>query len=159
MVADKHFQHHRKWTRCILKAVMSYSHNNNNNEYLEHLICTGPKHLHVLYKYILSKFNAYNMNAHTHIKKLWLCYVISGNERKIVWRRIQTNKIKLKCPPVLPQFPAQTLCKFSYFINLELTLGIKFIFITSLLHLFWKVRFVKKQRHLNLKKYLNVYKT
>ena len=39
--------------------------NNNNNEYLERLTRTGPKRLHVLYKYILSKFNAYNMNAHT----------------------------------------------------------------------------------------------
>ena len=44
----------------------SRSLNNNNNEYLECLTCTGPKRLHVLYKYILSKFNAYNMNAHTH---------------------------------------------------------------------------------------------
>ena len=35
------------------------------NEYLERLTCTGPKHLHVIYKYILSKFNAYNINAHT----------------------------------------------------------------------------------------------
>ena len=34
-------------------------------EYLERLTCTDPKRLHVLYKYILSKFNAY-MNAHTH---------------------------------------------------------------------------------------------
>ena len=41
-------------------------YNNNNNEYLERLTRTGPKRLHVLYKYILSKFNAYNMNAHTH---------------------------------------------------------------------------------------------
>ena len=40
----------------------------NNNEYLEPLTCTGPKRLHVLYKYILSKFNVYNMNAHTHIR-------------------------------------------------------------------------------------------
>ena len=40
--------------------------NNNNNEYLKRLTRTGPKRLHVLYKYILSKFNAYNMNAHTH---------------------------------------------------------------------------------------------
>ena len=37
---------------------------NNNNEYLERP--TGSKRLHVLYKYILSKFSAYNMNAHTH---------------------------------------------------------------------------------------------
>ena len=42
--------------------------NNNNNEYLERLTRTGPKRLHVLYKYILSKFNAYNMNAHTHAR-------------------------------------------------------------------------------------------
>ena len=38
----------------------------NSNEYLERLTRTGPKHLHVLYKYILSKFSAFNMNAHTH---------------------------------------------------------------------------------------------
>ncbi len=36
------------------------------NQYLQCLTCTGPKCLHVLYKYILSKFNAYNMNTHTH---------------------------------------------------------------------------------------------
>ena len=38
----------------------------NNNEYLERLTRTGPKRLHVRYKYILSKFNAYNMNAYTY---------------------------------------------------------------------------------------------
>ena len=42
--------------------------NNNNNEYLEHLTRTGPKRLHVLFKYILSKFNACNINAHTHAR-------------------------------------------------------------------------------------------
>ena len=42
--------------------------NNNNNEYFERLTRRGPKRLHVLYKYILSKFNAYNMNAHTHAR-------------------------------------------------------------------------------------------
>ena len=41
---------------------------NNNHEYLERLTRTGPKRLHILYKYILSKFNAYNMNAHTHAR-------------------------------------------------------------------------------------------
>ena len=42
---------------------------NNNNEYLdlECLTSMGPKCLHIFYKYILSKFNAYNMNAHTRI--------------------------------------------------------------------------------------------
>ena len=34
-------------------------------EYLERLTRTGPKRLHVLYKHVLLKFNAYNMNAHT----------------------------------------------------------------------------------------------
>ena len=32
----------------------------------ERLTRTGPKHLHILYMYVLSKFNAYNMNTHTH---------------------------------------------------------------------------------------------
>ena len=41
---------------------------NNNNEYLERLTRTGPKRLHVLYKHILSKFSAYNMNARTHAR-------------------------------------------------------------------------------------------
>ena len=49
-----------------LKKLYLITNNNNNNEYLEHLTCTGPKHLHVLYKHILSKFNAYNMNTCTH---------------------------------------------------------------------------------------------
>ena len=39
-----------------------------NNEYLERPTRTGPKRLHVLYKYILLKFNAYKMNAHTHAR-------------------------------------------------------------------------------------------
>ena len=39
---------------------------NTNNEYLERLTRTGPKRLHILYKYILSKFNTDNMNAHAH---------------------------------------------------------------------------------------------
>ena len=42
------------------------NNNNNNNEYLERLTRTGPQLLHILHKYILSKFNAYNMNAHAH---------------------------------------------------------------------------------------------
>ena len=36
---------------------------NNNNEYLERLTRRGPKRLHVLYKSIVSKFSAYNMNG------------------------------------------------------------------------------------------------
>ena len=39
---------------------------NNNNEYLECLSHPGPKHVHILYKYLLSKFSTHNMNTHTH---------------------------------------------------------------------------------------------
>ena len=58
-----------------LISVRKTSHN-NNNEYLERLTRTGPKRLDVLYKYILSKFNAYNMNAHklTHAHTHRLAY-------------------------------------------------------------------------------------
>ena len=48
------------------KLDLDAPESNNNNEYLEHLTRTGPKCLHVLYKYILSTFNTHNMNAHTH---------------------------------------------------------------------------------------------
>ena len=52
----------------------------------------------------------------------------------------------LKCPPYLCQFSAWTWCKFSYFTNLKLTLGVKFIFIISLMHtLSDKVRFVQRK--------------
>ena len=48
--------------------IVYYSYKyNNNNEYSERLTHTGPKRLHVLYKYILSKFNKYNKNTHTHM--------------------------------------------------------------------------------------------
>ena len=53
-------------TACKAQLQRDSHTYNNNNEYLEHLTHTGPKRLHVLYKHILSKFNAYNMNAHTH---------------------------------------------------------------------------------------------
>ena len=58
-----------EWCLLVMQLSITWPHPcspNNNNEYLERLTRTGPKHLHVLYKYILSKFNAYNMNAHTH---------------------------------------------------------------------------------------------
>ena len=54
----------------ILRAA-----NNNNNEYLERLTRTGPKCLHVLYKYIFVKIQCIqhecthtdsHMHAHTH---------------------------------------------------------------------------------------------
>ena len=54
------------WRREMV--TVAKNDNNNNNEYLERLNRTGPKRLHVLYKYILSKFKAYNMNAHTHAR-------------------------------------------------------------------------------------------
>ena len=47
--------------------ICSHNNSNNNNEYLEHLTCTGSKRLHVLYKYTLSKFNAcMHTHMHTH---------------------------------------------------------------------------------------------
>ena len=56
------------WTWALQSSVSNClnNHNNHNNEYLEHLTCTGPKRLHVLYKHILSKFNAYNTHTHTN---------------------------------------------------------------------------------------------
>ncbi len=51
-----------------------------------------------------------------------------------------------KCPPFFCRFSARTWCKFSYFTNSELTLGVKFIFIISLMHtLSDKVRFVQRK--------------
>ena len=52
----------------VIVNVLYDNTTTNNNEYLERLTRTGPKRLHVLGKYILSKFNAYNMNAHTHTR-------------------------------------------------------------------------------------------
>ena len=34
---------------------INWLYNNNNNEYLERLTRTGPKRLHVLYKYVFVK--------------------------------------------------------------------------------------------------------
>ena len=44
-----------------LETLNNNNNNNNNREYLEHLTCTGPKRLHVLYKYIF-------VNAHTQTR-------------------------------------------------------------------------------------------
>ena len=55
-----------------------------------------------------------------------------------------TEVVHLKCPSFLCRFLAQTWCKFSYFTNSKLTLGVKFIFIISLMHTFLdKVRFLQ----------------
>ena len=64
---QKHFQSFVLSAAFVFSEICTaYSYTIiNNNEYLECLTRTGPKRLHVLYKYILSKFNAYNMNAHT----------------------------------------------------------------------------------------------
>ena len=51
-----------------------------------------------------------------------------------------------KCPPFFCRFSARIWCKFSYFTNSELTLGVKFIFIISLMHtLSDKVMFVQRK--------------
>ena len=46
------------------KIIQSNLREAINNVYLERLTRTGPKRLHILYMYILSKFNAYNTNTH-----------------------------------------------------------------------------------------------
>ena len=57
-----------------------------------------------------------------------------------------TEAVHPKCPPFLCRFLARTWCKFSYFTNSKLTLGVKFIFIISLMHtLSYKVRFVQRK--------------
>ena len=40
--------------------------NDNNNEYLERLTRTGPKRLHVLYKYIFVKIQCIHEYTHAH---------------------------------------------------------------------------------------------
>ena len=55
-------------------GILRAANNNNNNEYLERLTRTGPKCLHVLYKYIFVKIQCIqhecthtdsHMHAHT----------------------------------------------------------------------------------------------
>ena len=48
------------------------SHVYKNNEYLERLTRTGPKCLHILYKYC-QNFSPYNMNAHTPRMDTHIC--------------------------------------------------------------------------------------
>ena len=65
-----------QWVMGLLHCVrVSVSHsgsiNNNNNEYLERLTRTGPKRLHVLYKYIFVKIQCIqhgcnHTRTHTH---------------------------------------------------------------------------------------------
>ncbi len=61
---------------------------------------------------------------------------------------MQTKRQLKRCTrnvhPSFADFLARTWCKFSYFTNSKLTLGVKFIFIISLMHtLSDKVRFVQ----------------
>ena len=44
---------------------LMHGFNNNNNEYLERLTRIGPKHLHVLYKYIMYLYRIYIYIAHS----------------------------------------------------------------------------------------------
>ena len=69
----------------------------NNNEYLECLTCTGPKHLHVLYKYILSKFSAY---THTRLDckvlprltGLWISFPVAVEDQVSIFVSQETGK-------------------------------------------------------------------
>ena len=55
----------RSWMGCFGFYLSVTFNNHNNHEYLQRLTCTGPNRLHILGKYRLSKFRAYNINAHT----------------------------------------------------------------------------------------------
>ena len=67
-------------------------------------------------------------------------------QKKKVANKTTTEAVHPKCPPFLCRFSARTWCKFSYFTNSELTLGVKFICIISLMHtLSDKVRFVQRK--------------
>ena len=75
---------------------------------------------------------------------------MSGNRKKLAEgedaTKTQTQVMHLKCPSCLWQFPARTWCKRFFFINSELTLGMKFIFIISLMHsLSDKIRSVQRK--------------
>ena len=76
------------------------------------------------------------------------CQAAKGNCRKKKdANKTTTEVVHPKCPPFLRRFSARTWCKFSYFTNSELTLGVKFIFIISLMYtLSDKVRFVQRKR-------------
>ena len=91
---DKHFQHAQRWMKwspqTAKQVVKNETTHQGNKKQVQkynlqaswysilHLLfrmgaciqrrrtCTGPKHLHILYKHILSKFKTYNMNTHTH---------------------------------------------------------------------------------------------
>ena len=65
---------HRNWSddHCNLSDTLTsilllQLCKNKNNGYLERLTCTGPKCLHILYMYRLSKCKACSTNAHPHM--------------------------------------------------------------------------------------------
>ena len=58
----------------------------------ERLTRTGPKRLHVLYKYTLSKFNGYNMNAHTHARTHTLAHARAHTHTPVAYQGNETKK-------------------------------------------------------------------
>ena len=70
---------------CNLVATIGHGvhySTNNDDEYFERLTRTGPKRLHILYKYILSKFNSYNMNEHIHTHaRVCVCVCVRARAR------------------------------------------------------------------------------
>ena len=78
------------------------------------------------------------------------CQAAKGKLPKVLKKKdankTTTEAVHPKCPPFLCRFSARTWCKFSYFTNSKLTLGVRFIFIISLMHtLSDKVRFVQRK--------------
>ena len=83
-----------------IRLEVTLTGNNNNNEYLEHLTHTGPKRLHILYIYILSTFNTYNMNAHTHAEQEGIYYSLcvhqAGTGSHTHWRAFITHFVHIR---------------------------------------------------------------
>ena len=76
-----------------IQGVFTNSSNNNNNGYLKHLTCTGPKHIHIFYMYSLSKFNTYNMKTHTHTHTHTQSHISGRPCDNPAWNATQINPV------------------------------------------------------------------
>ena len=72
------------------EALRLNINNNNNHEYLECLTCTGPKRVHVFYKYIFVKIQCIqhecthtHTQTHTHTPVAYQGYQGDETEKKV----------------------------------------------------------------------------
>ena len=65
-----------------------------------------------------------------------------------------TEAVHPKCPPFFCRFSARILCKFSYFTNSKLTLGVKSLSLLSLWGILFQIKLGLFRENLNLKKHL-----